>query len=65
MIKNKKTAFVLYVVLFLLFWNVLEYIYSVLITQQPYQLVLGTDMGLPVILALTSGYIFFLRNKSE
>ena len=65
MIKNKKTAFVLYVVLFLLFWNVLEYIYSVLITQQPYYFTPGTDMGLPVILALISGYIFFLRNKSE
>lgn len=65
MIKNKITAFVLYIVLFMLFWNVLDYIYSVLITHHPYHFALGMDMGLPAIFALISGYLFFLRNQSK
>ena len=65
MIKNKYAAFILFLIAFLAFWNLLHYLYSTFIARSSYQFAVGSDLGLPVIVAAVSGYILFLRNKSE
>lgn len=65
MMKNKNVAFVLFVVLFIACWNLLDFIWSALITKSPYIFSAGTDLGIPLVAALIIGYFLFLRNKAE
>jgi len=64
-VKDKRVAFGLYVVLFMVFWNLLDFIYSVLIVKGSYHFSGGIDLGLPLAIALISGYFFFLKDKSN
>ena len=61
MIKNRNVAFGLYVVLFVAFWNLLDFIYSVVIVKGSYSFSAGIDLGLPLLLAVLSGYFLFLK----
>ena len=65
MIKNKYAAFILLIIAVLAIWNLLDYLYSTFITGGSYQLAAGTDIGLPVVVAVVVGYILFLRKKSD
>lgn len=65
MIKNKYVAFGLFVVLFMVGWNLLDFIWSALITKSPYIFSTGTDLAIPLVSALVIGYFLFLRNKAE
>lgn len=65
MIKNKYVAFGLFVVLFMVGWNLLDFIWSALITKSPYIFSAGTDLAIPLVAALVIGYFLFLRNKAE
>ena len=61
MIKNKVVAFILFMVLFLVCWNMLDLLYCAVITHSSYQFAGFGDLGLPACLAVISGYLFFLR----
>ena len=63
MIKNKTVAFVLFVVVFLLVWNVLNYIYSSYISGNGYQFEASKGIGMPSIISIMIGYLLFLRKK--
>lgn len=63
MIRNKYAAFVLFIIAFLAFWNLLDYLYSTFITGGAYRFAAGSDLGLPAVIAVVSGYILFLRKK--
>ena len=65
MIKNKKLAFGLFVVLAVVLWNLLDYLWSVFIAGNPYHFSGATDVGAPLIPAIIIGYLLFLRNKEE
>ena len=65
MIKNKYVAFVLFVVVFLAFWNLADYLYTTFITSGTYHFAAGTDGALPVGIAIVSGYLLFVRKNSE
>ena len=65
MIKNKKLAFGLFVVLFMAFWNLLDFIWTAVISGSSYHFSSGTDLAIPLILAIVTGYILFLRDKSN
>ncbi len=65
MIKNRKAAFGLFVVIFLLFWNLLDFLYAAFITRSGYHFTAGNDMGSPVILAVIIGSLLFLRKKAQ
>lgn len=65
MIKNKTVAFVLFVVIFMALWNVLELIYGNVITGNGYSFEASLDLGTPAIIAILSGYLLFLRKKDE
>ena len=65
MIKDKKLAFGLFVVLAVVLWNLLDYLWSAFITGSPYHFSLGTDVGVPLLPAIIIGYLLFLRNKEE
>ena len=65
MIKNKYIAFALFVVLVIIFWNLLAYLFSTLITGHVYQFSAGNDLGFPLAAAAIMGYLLFLRKKSK
>ena len=65
MIKNKYVAFVLFVVIFLAFWNLADYLYTTFITSGTYHFAAGTDGALPVGIAIVSGYLLFVRKNSD
>ena len=61
--KNKFVAYGLYLILFIVIWNLLEFLYSAFITRSGYQFGAGTDLFIPLVVAAASGYILFLRKK--
>ena len=65
MIKDKKPAYGLFVVLAVVLWNLLDYLWSVFIAGNPYHFSGATDVGAPLIPAIIIGYLLFLRNKEE
>ncbi len=64
-IKNRKVAFGIYVVLCLVFWNLLDFAWAVLISKSSYHFSGGRDLGIPLGLAIISGYLLFLRNNTK
>ena len=65
MIKNKYVAYILFIVVFLIFWNLLDFLYVTFISRNAYQFAAGTDLGIPVAAAVVVGYLLFIRKKSE
>ncbi|MBQ9061914.1 MAG: hypothetical protein IJ121_03660 [Eubacterium sp.] len=61
MIKNKKAAFGLFVVIFPAFWNLLDFIWSVFIVNGAYHFSGVSDLVIPMTVAIISGYLLFLR----
>ena len=61
--KNKYVIFGLFVVLVLLFWNLLDWLYATIITHSNYQFGAGTDLFMPLVVAIVMGYGLFLRKK--
>ena len=64
-LKNKYILFGLFVVFVIAFWNLLEYLYSSVITHSGYQFSAGTDLFMPLVTAAVIGYLSFLKGKSE
>lgn len=62
---NKYFGFGLFVVLFLAFWNLLDFLYSTVITGNGYQFGAGADLGLPLVVAIVVGVLLFLRNGDK
>jgi len=65
MIKNKKAAFGLFVVLCLIFWNIMDYLYSTFITKSAFQFAAGSDLILPLVVSIVVGYFAFLRERKN
>ena len=63
MIKNKYVAFVLFVIVFMAFWNLADYLYTTFITNGAYHFTAGADGALPLALAIVSGYLLEKRNS--
>lgn len=61
MIRNKYAAFILYVVFFMAFWNLLDCLYTTFITGGVYQFAARKDLFTPAAVSLCSGYLLFLR----
>lgn len=63
----KKTlfAFVLFIVVALAVWNLLDYLYASIVTRSAYQFGLGSNLGFPLAGAVVIGYLLFLRNKVD
>ena len=65
MIKNKKAAYVLFVILFTVIWYVLDYLYHAFITKTPFVFKPGFDLATTVALGAAIGYFIFLREKRK
>ena len=65
MIKNKYVAFILFIIIFLAFWNLADYLYTTFITSGAYHFAAGTDGVLPAAVAIVSGYLLFMRKNSD
>ena len=46
--KKKLMQIVVYVICFILFWNLLDFLYSIFITRTPYRFSMTNDMLLPL-----------------
>ena len=65
MIKNKYIVFGLFVAVFVTLWNVCDVLWSTFITHSAYTFGVGTDLGIPLVVAIVSGYLLFLRKQSK
>lgn len=63
--KNRNVAFGIFVAVFLLFWNILDYLYATFISRSSYQFAAAGDLIIPLVVAIASGYLLFLRNKKS
>ena len=65
MLKNRYAAFGLFVVVFVLFFNLLDFMYTAWIAGGAYRFSAGLDLGVPLPLGLLLGYILFLHKKES
>ena len=65
MIKNKYVAFGLFVALFFAIWQLLDFLYNTFITKIGYQFSPIIDLTVPLVVAITIGYLLFLRKKKS
>ena len=61
--KNKYIAYGLFLILFTVFWNLLDFLYATVITHSGYRFGAGTDLLIPIVVACVSGYLLVLRRK--
>ncbi len=59
MIKDKRVAFVIYIVLFIVFWNILERFVS----GAGGDIVDSIDIATPLVVAIVTGYLFFIADR--
>lgn len=63
MLRNKYLKVIIYVIVVILFWNLLDYVYHTFITKVPYQFE-AFDLLTPGGLGIISAYLFFLRDNN-
>jgi len=61
--KNKYITYGLFLILFTVFWNLLDFLYATVITHSGYRFGAGTDLLIPIVVACVSGYLLVLRRK--
>lgn len=59
MIRNKYVSFVLFVLFYMVFWNLMLWVFH----QDTYSFQFAGSIVLPLVVAAALGYIFFLRKK--
>ena len=57
--KNKYAEFALYVIAFLVMWNIIEYF----LHRDTWQILSGDGLVIPLAVAIATGYITILRNR--
>lgn len=65
MIKNKIVALCLFVAVWLVVWNIADYLYSAFITKGTYQFTAGMDLSIPLIVSVIVGYFVFFHEKKD
>ena len=55
----------LFIVLFIGFWNLFDFLYSTLITHSEYQFSVVSDLVLPLVIGAIMGCLLFLPKKSS
>ena len=65
MIKNKYVAFCILLVLFFALWQLLDFLYTTFITRIGNQFSPIIDLVVPLAVAITVGWLLFLRNKKK
>ncbi len=63
MIKDKRVAFALYVVLFIVFWNIIDILWSRFAEGAGYDPATGFEIVTPLIVALVTGYLFTVAEQ--
>ena len=61
MVRSKYVAFVLYLVMVLVFWNVLDLLYVSFITRSVYAFSMGAGLMTPLISGIITGYLFIFK----
>ena len=59
MIRNKYIQFILFVVFYVAFWNLMMWVFN----QQTYSFTMNGGFTLPFTIAVILGYVFFLHKK--
>ena len=65
MIKNKYVAFGLFVVIFLSFWHLLDFLFNTFITGKGYQFSPAIDLVIPLAVSIAVGCVLFLIKKKK
>ena len=61
MIKNRIVSLILFIVVFLLIWNAVDYLYSAVITKSAFHFAAGLDLIVPLVVSIVIGTLLFLR----
>ena len=62
---NKIVAYGLFVVVFMLIWNLLDFLWATLIAKSGYHFAAATDLVIPLVVSVVIGYVLFMRKKGE
>lgn len=60
-IKNKYVAYTIYIIAFVVLWNLINFIFN----RDAYQFSSLSNNVVPLGVAAASGYLFFLRNNDD
>lgn len=63
MLKHKGLIYVLFVICVIIVYNVLDYFYVKYISETIFSIEVETNILIPLITGLVSGYLLFLRDK--
>ena len=63
MLKDRRVAWGLFVVCFLLVWNLLDFAYTTFLTGNLWHCSAGRDGGMPLLIAMLTGYFAFGRER--
>ena len=66
MIKNRAVAFAIFVVVFMAFWNLLEFLWCTFLTHEPYRFEPLRSLAVPAVSALIVHFgLLFLHRRGR
>ena len=60
---GKVLKFILYIAVFILFWNLLDLLWASFISRSGFSFAAGLDLGIPLVAAAVTGYLLILRRE--
>lgn len=60
---NKLFVLVLFVVAIVVSWDILDFLYTTMITGNQFQFESSSNLINPIIIGLVGGYLFFIRGR--
>ena len=59
---SRGQKYIFFIFLVVVFWNILDFIYSTLITKSGYNFTFDSNIGLPLVVGVVVGYLILFRN---
>ena len=60
---NKKKAYAIFVIMMLIFWDLIDFTFQVLVEKKTYVFSAGQNLIMPLVMAGVLGYLLILRRK--
>lgn len=60
--KNKYFTYALFIILFLIFWNLFDYLFKTFFAELTYQFNMN-NLIIPFVVSIVIGYLIFIKEK--
>lgn len=60
--KNKYFTYALFIILFLIFWNLFDYLFKTFFAELTYQFNMN-NLIIPFVISIVIGYLIFIKEK--